>query len=89
MESNEVTKMANQIAMVVKKAKKNKKTQNVFIPIEQAEEAAKACAVLGRIVKLSEADAEISAPDARLTGADAGRAEVWRLITQELDSLDK
>ena len=86
MESNEVTKMANQLAMVIKKA--GKKAKEVKVDIEQAKQVANACAVLGRIVKLAEADAEIASPDARLAGSEAGRAEVWRLILQELDYLD-
>lgn len=87
MESNEVTKMANKLAIAVKKA--GKKAKEIKVDVEQAKQVANACAVLGRIVKLAEADAEIASPDARLSGAESGRAEVWRLVIQELDFLDK
>ena len=87
MESSDVTKMANQMAMALKKAKKNKKTKNVSFAIEQAEQAIKACAVLGRIMKLAESDAEVANPGARLSGEEAGRAEVWGLVIRELDEL--
>ena len=42
MESNEVTKMANQLAMVIKKA--GKKAKEVKVDIEQAKQVANACA---------------------------------------------
>ena len=86
MESNEVTKMSNRLAIAIKKA--GKKAKDVKVDIEEAKQVANACAVLGRIVKLAEADAELASPDLRLTGSEAGRAEVWRLVMQELDYLD-
>ena len=86
MEAKELTVMANKLAMTVKQAKKAK-TVGVTVDLETATDVAKACTVLGRIIMLAEADAELADPDARLTGHDAGRAEVWGLILQELDQL--
>ena len=86
MEAKELTVIANKLAMTVKKAKKAK-TDGVTVDLETATDVAKACTVLGRIMMLAEADAELAAPDARVTGIEAGKAEIWGLIIQELDQL--
>jgi hypothetical protein len=84
--AKEWTTLSSQVAMAVKKAKKAKK-DNVAINTEQAEEAAKGCMAIARLVKLAEKDAELADPEERLVGAAAGRAAVWGMVMQELDEL--
>lgn len=86
MESSEIIKISNQMAIAIKKA--GNKSALINLDIKKARIVANACAVLGRIMKLAEADAEVLSIESRLKGSDSGRTEVWRLIIQELDFLD-
>jgi hypothetical protein len=72
--------------MAVKKAKKAKQDK-LTIETTQAEEAARACVAIARLVKLAEKDAELADPEERLSGEAAGRAAVWGIVMQELDEL--
>ena len=68
--------------------KKAKKETEIVVRKDQLLDATRACVAVSRLVKLAEKDAELADPEERLTGAAAGRAEVWGLVVQELDEIN-
>lgn len=87
MNPNALGKLANKVAVAIKKANKEKQ-EKVELAISDAAALTRSCAVLSRIIKLAESDAEIANGKERLSPEDSGKAQVWAIILQELDALD-
>ena len=82
MEQKKLSDLTNKIALLIKKAKKEKK-KTVELDIASAETFAIACTVLSRIMKLSEANYDPSPNLIKREIID----DAWSIIGQELERL--
>ncbi len=80
------TSLAINLANLLKKGKKDKKT--ISIDISDAKDIAKICQTMGRLIKLRDLQEDLEIEDRGGDSRDEGKAEVWSLLNQELLSLD-
>lgn len=84
--TTDLAKLANQAALAIKKAKKNK-ADTISLPLDTGLLLVNACVVLERIIKLAEKEGEVISTNIKVEGLTQGRAEVWALLQQELNGL--